>query len=48
MLHRHEVDVARRLAPRAADLQLWKAAVDGLVDRRRRIDRLSQASLSAC
>jgi hypothetical protein len=43
MLHRREVDVARRLATRAADLQPGKAAVDGLVDRRRRVDRLAVA-----
>ena len=58
MLHGGEVDVARRLAARAPDLQPREAAVDGLVDRRRRVDRLavahirsfqlSQSSLSAC
>ena len=58
MLHRGEVDVARRLAAGAADLQPGEAAIDGLVDGRRRVDRfavarhplvpLSQSSLSAC
>jgi hypothetical protein len=43
MLHRREVDVTRRLAPCAADFQPREAAVDGLVDRRRRIDRLAVA-----
>ena len=47
MLHRREVDVARRLAPRALDLQPGKAAVDGLVDGRRRIDRLAVRTTSA-
>jgi hypothetical protein len=40
---RSEVDVARRLAPGAPDLQPWKAAINGLVDGRRRIDRLAVA-----
>jgi hypothetical protein len=35
--------VARRLAPGALDLQPWKAAIDGLVDGGRRIDRLAVA-----
>ena len=58
MLHRSEVDVARRLATCAANLQPGEAAIDGLVDGRGRIDRfavarhplvpLSQSSLSAC
>jgi hypothetical protein len=58
MLQPREVDVAGRLPPCALDLQLWKAAIDGLVDGGRRIDRLavaplrsfqlSQGSLSAC
>ena len=35
---RAEIDIARRLAARALDLQPWEAAVDGLIDGRRRID----------
>ena len=38
---RGEVDVARRLAAGAPDLEPGKAAVDGLVDGRRGIDRLA-------
>jgi hypothetical protein len=34
-----EVDRARRLAARAPDFEPWVAAVDGLVDRGRRVDR---------
>jgi hypothetical protein len=56
VLHRREIDVARRLAPCALDLQPGKAAVDGLVDSWGWIDRLtiapqfqlSQSNLSAC
>ena len=40
MFHGCEVDVAWRLAARALNLQPGKAAVDGLVDRRRGVDRL--------
>jgi hypothetical protein len=42
-LDRREVDVARRLAPRALDLQPRKAAVDGLIDGGRGINRLPVA-----
>jgi hypothetical protein len=41
VFHRREVDVARRLAPRTLDLQPGKAAVNGLINRRGRIDRLA-------
>lgn len=41
MLHRRKIDVARRLATRALDLQPGKTTVDGLVDGRRRIDRFA-------
>ena len=41
MFHSGEVDVAWRLATRALNLQPGKSAVDGLVDRRRGVDRLS-------
>src|SRR5260221_14554405 len=34
MFHRREIDVARRLAPCALDLQPGKPAVDSLIDRR--------------
>jgi hypothetical protein len=41
VLHGREIDVAWRLASGALDLQPRKAAVDGLVDRGRRIDRFA-------
>jgi hypothetical protein len=41
MLHGGEIHVARRLATGAPDLKPGKAAVDGLVDGRRRVDRLA-------
>ena len=41
VLHRGQIDVARRLAAGAPDLQPRKAAVDRLVDGRRRVDRLA-------
>jgi hypothetical protein len=41
MLHGSEIDVARRLAAGALDLQPRKTAVDRLVNGRRRIDRLA-------
>jgi hypothetical protein len=58
VLHGRDVDVAGRLAPRALDLQPWKAAVDGLSivgdgsigspSDHIRSFQLSQSSLSAC
>src|ERR1700722_7410336 len=41
MLHAGQVDVARRLAAGAPDLEPGKSAVDGLVGGRRRIDRFA-------
>jgi hypothetical protein len=41
VLHGGEIDVARRLAAGALDLQPRKTAVDRLIDGRRRIDRLA-------
>lgn len=41
LLHRRQIDVTRRLAARTLDLEPWKASVDGLVDRRRRVDRFA-------
>jgi hypothetical protein len=41
MLHRRQVDVARRLAARACDFEPWVAPVDCLVDRRRRVEWLA-------
>ena len=41
VLHGGAVDVARRLAAGALDFRPWEAAVDGLVDGRRRIDRFA-------
>ena len=43
VLHCRQIDVARRFATRALDLQLGKAAVHSLVDRGRRINRLAVA-----
>jgi hypothetical protein len=43
MLHRGEIDVARRLAAGALDLQPGGAAVDCLVDGRRWVDRFALA-----
>jgi hypothetical protein len=58
MLHRRKVDIARRLAPRAPDLQPGKTTVDGPVivgdgsigspSDHIRSFQLSQSSLSAC
>lgn len=45
VLHRSEVNVTGRFAARALDLQPREAAVDGLGDGRRRIDRLVVAAL---
>ena len=47
MLHRREVDVARSLATRAADLQPGEAAVDGLVDGRATDRSVRRRSTSA-
>src|ERR1700721_3149749 len=41
VLHGRKVDVARRLAAGALDLKPWEAAVDRLVDGRRRLDWLA-------
>jgi hypothetical protein len=38
MRQRAEIDIARRQASAALDLQPWEAAVDGLIDGRARID----------
>ncbi len=35
---RAEIDIARRLASRAFDLQPWETPVDGLIDCRARVD----------
>src|ERR1700681_396799 len=43
MLHTGQIDVARRLAAGTPDLEPGKAAVDGLVDGRRRVDRFAVA-----
>lgn len=43
MFHRREVDVARRLAARAPDLEPGEASVHGLVDSGRRIERFAVA-----
>jgi len=43
MLKRREIDVIRSHASGALDLQPWEAAVDGLVNGGRRVDRLAIA-----
>jgi hypothetical protein len=43
VLHRRQIDIARRPATGALDLQPGKAAVNGLVYGRRRVDRLAVA-----